>query len=70
MHCSYVAIILFSTGLYNSAFLTNSFGKLGLRLSEFLYFLSVPCSEFNVISKDLSHLYNHADGLSDFALTL
>ena len=40
----YVVIILFSTGLYKSAFATYSFGELGYRLS--MFFVFSVCSVF------------------------
>ena len=66
MYYLHAVIILFSTGLYNSAFSTYSFGKLGYRLSlcvcvcvsvcvcVCVYFLPVLCFEFDAISKYLA----------------
>ena len=39
VHCSRVVVILFSTGLCKSTFSTNSFGKVGFRLSVFWFFM-------------------------------
>ena len=69
MHYSRVVIILFSTGLYKSAFSTYSFGKtrfsffyvLVFRVSVSLCFcisVVLHCFEFNVLLIDLITLFS------------
>ena len=78
MYYSRVVSILFSTGLYKSAFSTYSFGRTRFSSFAFLYlwlliFSFALCFEFNVFLKDLIALYNQGiiNYVSfDFVLTL
>ena len=55
-----MTIVLFSTGLYNSEFLTHTLVKLGLRTSPFwLLYLCVLVFSFFVLSFELNVILKH-----------
>ena len=70
--CIRVFIILFSTGLYKSAFTTYSFGKLDYHLSVFFYVFCLFCI-LNLIlvssQETKKYLISHS-GVLYFFLTL